>query len=185
MICCGIATGNALAEEIMDLAVGTSSLIRAALFVSDLARSTAFYTELGLSEVYYEGELDPASTAAVLALPPGGGARCRILKRPGTPNYGMIGLFQVINATQERIAMGTATPRIGEVALVFYVKPLAQALAHLKEKGAAWVGDPSLFTMPHRSQAEVCLRDPDGVLLNLIERSADEQFSDQPVKRPG
>jgi catechol 2,3-dioxygenase-like lactoylglutathione lyase family enzyme len=168
----------------MDQAIGTSSLIRAALFVSDLERSTAFYKALGLTEVYYEAELDPASTAAVLALPAGGGARCRILKRPGTPNYGMIGLFQVINAALDRIPMGGTSPRIGEVAIVFYAKPLAPILADLKANGAAWVGDPSLFSMPHRAQAEVCLRDPDGVLLNLIERSADEQFTDQSLTRP-
>jgi catechol 2,3-dioxygenase-like lactoylglutathione lyase family enzyme len=43
-----------------------SSLIRAALFVADLERSAAFYGALGLTEIYFEGELDGASAAAVV-----------------------------------------------------------------------------------------------------------------------
>jgi hypothetical protein len=35
--------------------------------------------------------------------------------------------------------------------------------------------------MPHRSQREACLRDPDGVLINLVERPPDEQFASAPV----
>jgi hypothetical protein len=30
--------------------------------------------------------------------------------------------------------------------------------------------DPTLFVMPRRQQLEVCLRDPDGVLIDLIDR---------------
>lgn len=42
--------------------------------------------------------------------------------------------------------------------------------------GAIRPPDPITFAMPHRSQLEVCLRDPDGVLINLIDRDQAEQF---------
>jgi len=42
--------------------------------------------------------------------------------------------------------------------------------------GAIRPPDPITFTMPHRSQLEVCPRDPDGVLINLIDRDQAEQF---------
>jgi hypothetical protein len=42
--------------------------------------------------------------------------------------------------------------------------------------GAIRPPDPITFTMPQRSQLEVCLRDPDGVLINLIDRDQAEQF---------
>lgn len=35
--------------------------------------------------------------------------------------------------------------------------------------------------MPHRQQYEVCLRDPDGVLINLIDRPPSEQDRTAPV----
>jgi catechol 2,3-dioxygenase-like lactoylglutathione lyase family enzyme len=159
-----------------------SSLIRAALMVADLERSSAFYRALGLSETYYEGDLDSDSVAKTLHLPAGSRCRCRILKRASQPNYGMVGLFEISNPKPEALAPPqSVTPRIGEVAIVFYVADLPatfDAIAHL---GASvtphWVN----FVMPHRSQREGCLRDPDGVLINLVERPVDEQFATAPA----
>ena len=51
-----------------------------------------------------------------------------------------------------------------------------EVLTAAREAGATWSPDPITFTMPHRSQLEVCLRDPDGVLINLIDRDQAEQF---------
>jgi len=42
--------------------------------------------------------------------------------------------------------------------------------------GASHPGGFTTFNMPHRTQREGCLRDPDGVLVNVIERPIDEQF---------
>jgi catechol 2,3-dioxygenase-like lactoylglutathione lyase family enzyme len=160
-----------------------SSLIRAALFVADLERSTAFYRALGLTDTYYEGPLDAPSVAEALAVPRETVTRCRIVKRPGTPNYGMVGLFELKNAGLLPLPRSaTITPRAGEVTLVFYVTDIDVTLAAAKAAGATVIGPAAQFTMPHRSQREGCLRDPDGILINVIERPVDEQFSDVAVK---
>lgn len=157
-----------------------SSLIRSALFVSDIERSSAFYAALGLTEVYFEGELDAASTSAALKTPPDATCRCRIVKPPGRPNAGMVGLFQLTPA-QPAIPRGEGPPRLGEVALVFYAQPIAEVVAAARAAGAVWSPEPTLFVMPHRQQLEVCLRDPDGVLINLIDRPPVEQDRSAPV----
>lgn len=153
----------------------SSALIRATLFVRDLARATTFYQALGLSEVYFEGTLDDPSASAILGFARHHPYRVRIVKRPG-PNYGMIGLFELpaeLSASSLPSAEGPA--RLGEVALVFYVRALDDTLVRLRAQGALWSPEPQLFRMQHRAQAEVCLRDCDGVLINLVETDPDEQ----------
>lgn len=154
-----------------------SSLVRAALMVSDLARATAFYRALGLTEVYFEGDLDGPSSAATLHIPESSQVRCRILKRPDTANFGMLGLFEVSNPPLPPMPAATSlTPRAGEAVVVFYVPDIDRAIAAARSAQASMTTEPTLFRMPHRSQREVTLRDPDGVLVNLIEREPDEQF---------
>lgn len=151
-----------------------SSLIRSALFVRDLDRSSAFYAALGFDSVYYAGELDGASAREVLGLPDLQRCRCRIVRPEGRPNFGMIGLFEVTPAP-EALPAAAGPPRLGETALVIYATPVDAAVKAARAAGASWSPDPILFVMPHRSQREVCLRDPDGVLINLVERDPAEQ----------
>ena len=66
------------------------------------------------------------------------------------------------------------------MALVFYVAVMAAALAALRAAGASWSPEPEVFRMPHRAQREVCLRDPDGVMLNLVETNPAEQDKTAP-----
>lgn len=152
-----------------------SALIRATIFVRDLDRSARFYAALGFTEVYYEGTLTDASASRILGFSGHGPLKVRIVKSGG-PNYGMIGLFQI----DEKLApltvpMSRGPARIGEVALVFYVRDMDESLAALRLTGATWSPDPQLFVMAHRAQREVCLRDPNGVLMNLVETDPAEQ----------
>ncbi|MFV3076369.1 VOC family protein [Niveispirillum fermenti] len=158
-----------------------SALIRAALFVRDLDRSVRFYRALGFDAVYFEGPLDGPSSAVVLAIPPTSKVRCCILKRAGGPNFGMVGLFEVTDPVPEALPLSDGPPRIGEVALVIYAKPITPAIEACRAAGASWAPDATLFNMPHRQQMEVCLRDPDGFLINLVERDPAEQDRTQPV----
>lgn len=158
-----------------------SSLIRAALFVRDLEVSTAFYRALGFTSVFYEGELDAASANGVLCTPPESRVCCRILRPEGRPNFGMIGLFEISNPSPPALPAAEGPPRLGEVALVIYARPLAEVVAIAHRHGATWSPEPILFTMPHRQQREVCLRDPDGVLINLVERDPAEQDGAAPA----
>ncbi|KMS56692.1 hypothetical protein V474_16470 [Novosphingobium barchaimii LL02] len=153
----------------------SSALIRATLFVRDLDRATRFYRAIGLTETYFEGNLDHPSAMAILGFEDPRPFRIRIVKRPG-PNYGMIGLFQLADGTPaEELPPATGPARIGEVALVFYVTSMAATTARLRELGATWAPEPMLFTMEHRAQLEVCIRDCDGVFINLVETDPAEQ----------
>lgn len=157
-----------------------SALIRASIFVRNLDRATAFYRALGLTETYYEGVLDDASASAIIGFAEHAPLAIRIVKRPG-PNYGMIGLFKIDDTLAPGALPVAAGPaRVGEVALVFYVRSMAAALAGARAAGATWSPEPQIFRMEHREQAEVCLRDCDGVLLNLVENDPAEQERTRP-----
>ena len=152
-----------------------SALIRGSIFVRDLDRATAFYAALGFDQIYYEGTLGDPSASTILGFADHGPLGVRIVKSGG-PNYGMIGLFKIADAlAPEVVPMATGPARIGEVALVFYVRSMAETLAKLRAAGATWSPEPELFVMPHRAQQEVCLRDCDGVFLNLVENDPAEQ----------
>jgi catechol 2,3-dioxygenase-like lactoylglutathione lyase family enzyme len=152
-----------------------SALIRATIFVRDLDRAAAFYASLGFTEVYYAGVLTDPSASRIIGFGGHGPLAVRIVKSGG-PNYGMIGLFKIDDALlPDEVPPASGPARIGEVALVFYVRSMDAALAALRSAGAIWSPEPELFRMPHREQPEVCLRDPDGVLLNLVENDPAEQ----------
>ena len=152
-----------------------SALIRGTIFVRDLGRASRFYAALGFDEVYYEGTLTDPSASEILGFGNHGPLTVRIVKSGG-PNYGMIGLFLIDPAlTPAPPAPMPGPARVGEVALVFYVRDLDAALAVLRAAGAIWSPEPQVFRMAHRAQREVCLRDPDGVLLNLVETDPAEQ----------
>ena len=153
----------------------SSSLIRGAIFVRDLDRATRFYQALGFDEIYHEEIMDSDSAAGVMSLPPGSSCRARILKPHGRPGFGMVGLFEISNPAPKALPDGAQSPRVGEVALVFYLKDLDATLNTARQHGATWIGTPIVFNAGHRTQREVCLRDPDGVLLNFLERDPAEQ----------
>lgn len=152
-----------------------SSLVRGTIFVRDLERAAAFYAALGFTEIYYEGVLTDPSASTIIGFADHGPLAVRIVKSGG-PNFGMIGLFKIDGALDpDMVPLATGPARIGEVALVFYVRDMAETLALLRAAGALWSPEPEMFRMPHRAQQEVCLRDPDGVLLNLVETDPAEQ----------
>ena len=152
-----------------------SSLIRGTIFVRDLDIAAAFYAALGFTELYYEGQLDDPSASRIIGFVDHGPLTVRIVKSGG-PNYGMIGLFKIADSLEPDVVPAAAGPaRIGEVALVFYVASMETTVAALRAAGATWSPEPEIFRMPHREQPEVCMRDPYGVLLNLVENDPAEQ----------
>jgi len=162
-----------------------SPLVRAALRVADLARSRKFYAALGFTEVYFEGALDADVVPALLGVEHAARTRCAIVKTPGQPNFGMVGLFHVDEARPlERPSAGSGF-QIGEVALVFYVADIESSLTTALMHGGTRVSGPLQLVMPHRAQPEAMLRDPDGVLINLVERPPVETFGYEPVRLPG
>lgn len=150
-----------------------AQLVRCALFVSDLERSTAFYRDvIGLPQLFYEGALDGAPLARFLGLSSGAGVRFRILKAEG-PAFGMIGLFQITGEDAPRVRKAPDRVNIGEGVLVFYRPDLDALAVRLAAGNQTFLSGPErLVVTPTRSSdREVMLRDPDGVLINIIERA--------------
>jgi len=171
--------GSALAPAALATAAvaqtppSTGQLVRCALFVSDLEASTVFYRDvLGLPELLFEGALQGAPLERLLGLAEGAGVRFRILKAEGPP-YGMIALFQVTGQTLTRVQKTEGTVNVGEGVLVFHRPDLDALSARLAEIGQAFLSGPERLvdTPQRRTDREVMLRDPDGVLINVIERA--------------
>lgn len=150
-----------------------SALIRSTLFVRDRKRAKAFYAALGFSQMYFEGVLSHPSACAVLGLPRTKPYSVSILKVPG-PNIGMLGLFALPD-NAETLPIKTGAAAIGESAQIFYVTDFDETLPKLRDAGATWLPDPITFTLGKFTHREVCLRDTDGFLVNLIERPPQDQ----------
>ncbi|MFT4057028.1 MAG: hypothetical protein QM681_21170, partial [Novosphingobium sp.] len=80
----------------------------------------------------------------------------------------------------EEFPPATGPARIGEVALVFYVTDMAGTMEKLRDLGATWAPEPQVFAMEHRAQLEVCIRDCDGVFINLVETDPSQQERTRP-----
>lgn len=162
----------------MQLKSASSALIRTALFVRNRQIAKQFYAALGLCDIYYEGVLDHPSASKVLGYRQLAPYPVTILKVPG-PNFGMLGLFE-LPVEQESVLPRTGPAVTGETAQVFYVQDIDQTLTVLRAAGALWSPEPVTFEIGHLVHREVCLRDADGFLVNLIERSPETQLLNNP-----
>ncbi len=148
-----------------------SPMVRAALMVSDLDRSRAFYKEiLQLDDVFVEAEVTDGNMAEVLAVPATTVTRVCVLKRPGYPEFGMVGLFELTNPQPEAVTRPATGMNRGEICMVFYCDDLDPVTEKLQTGGHVIVSP----AMPLRlrgfvKQREMIFRDPDGALINLIE----------------
>ena len=162
-----------------------SPMIRAALMVSDLDRSRAFYKEiLDMDEVFVEGEISEGNVWEVLAVPQSTATRACVLKRPGQPEYGMVGLFELTNPQPEPVHRASVGMNRGEMCMVFYCDDLDVVTAKLEAGGHTIVSPAApLRVGGYVKQREIIFRDPDGALINLIEW--DPSSEDKPEKWSG
>jgi catechol 2,3-dioxygenase-like lactoylglutathione lyase family enzyme len=154
--------------------VGT--MVRTALIVSNLERSTAFYREvLGIAGTYAEGELTHPAGATLIGMPVGATVRYRIIKQAGGPNRGMVGLFEVTNPSPPTFQKRRDGVNIGEAVLVFYCDDVNEVHRKLVAGGHTVVCPPThLQVTASKGQPEMVFMDPDGVLVNLIQRDPND-----------
>lgn len=147
-----------------------SPMVRTALFVSNIDASAKFYQRIfELDEVYFEGELTSEAAAQLLGMPADSITQYKILRSQGL-NKGMIGLFQISNPKPPAVSKDAATCNVGETCLVFYCADLDVITERLNAGGHAMVCPPThLQVNETRGQREMTFRDPDGVMINLIE----------------
>jgi catechol 2,3-dioxygenase-like lactoylglutathione lyase family enzyme len=165
-----------------------SQMVRAALMVSNLDASREFYTTvLGLTEVYSEGVAQGGNMHALIGMPDTVTTRVCILKVPGKPAYGMVGLFEVKNPAPPRIQRANARSNVGELCMVFYCDNLDPVYAQAQARGLTVVAAPvALRVRGHVKQREMTIRGPDGEKINLIEWDlARADAGDRPEKWPG
>lgn len=145
-------------------------MVRTALFVRDIERGAAFYGGvLGMEVTYWEGPLSHPAVPHLIGTDPAASVRARIVQVPG-PSFGMVGLFEV-TPPPPAVAKRADGVNLGEAVLVFYCADLDVVMARL-EAGGHRVLCPPMFLQvsPTRGQREMTCADPDGFLVNLIER---------------
>ena len=148
-----------------------SRLVRTALFVSDLDRSSRFYKQgLGYHEVYSGGELTHKVAHALLGVPEDAAIRYEIVKVDG-PNFGMIGLFEV-KPSPPPVNRRSGGVNVGEGCLVLLTTDIRAVRNRLVDMGAEIVCEPQRLVVrgDGPGSLEMTCRDPDGMLINLIER---------------
>jgi catechol 2,3-dioxygenase-like lactoylglutathione lyase family enzyme len=163
-------------------------MVRAALMVSDLDRSRDFYEDvLGLTEVYTEGTATGGNMHALIGMPATVTTRVCILKVPGKPAYGMVGLFEVKNPAPPPIKRDDAGSNVGELCMVFYCEDLDEITRKVTARGLPIVAGPvPLRVRGHVKQREMTIRGYDGEKINLIEWNvAKADGGDRPEKWPG
>jgi catechol 2,3-dioxygenase-like lactoylglutathione lyase family enzyme len=150
-------------------------MVRSALFVADLERSTSFYRDLlGLAETWYAGELSDGNAHELLGMPAGSVTKARILKAEG-PAWGMVGLFEISNPAPPKQSGDASRINQGETCLVFYSSKLDRVMQQLEAGGHHVLCAPLMLTVDGKArQREMTFRDPDGVLINLIEWNRDD-----------
>jgi catechol 2,3-dioxygenase-like lactoylglutathione lyase family enzyme len=150
-------------------------MVRTAIFVRDLDQSTRFYQAvLGLTEIWYEGELTEGNANELLGMPAGSYTRARILKADG-PEWGMVGLFEISNPLPADLTRDPDRINQGEGCLVFYHADLDQVVSALEAGSHQVLCAPLVLVMGGKPrQREMTFRDPDGMLINLIERDPDD-----------
>lgn len=148
-----------------------SRLVRTALFVSDLDRSSRFYKQgLGYHEVYSAGDLTHEVAHALLGVPVDSAIRYEIVKAEG-PNFGMIGMFEV-KPSPPPVSRRKEGVNVGEGCLVMLTTDIRAVRDRLVDLGGEIVCEPKRLVVRGTGPGnlEMTCRDPDGMLINLIER---------------
>jgi catechol 2,3-dioxygenase-like lactoylglutathione lyase family enzyme len=145
-------------------------MVRAAIFVRDIDRSAAFYGGvLGMDVTYWEGPLAHPAVPLLLGTSPEASVRARIVQVPG-PSFGMVGLFEV-TPPPPAVAKRADGVNLGEAVLVFYSADLDPITQRLTAGNHRILCPPTFLQVsPTRGQREMTCADPDGFLVNLIER---------------
>ena len=150
--------------------MSVSHLVRAALFVRDIERAADFYRDvLGLTVTYWEGALNHPAALPLIGADPSAKLRARIIQPPG-PSFGMVGLFE-LTPPPPAVLKREDGVNLGEAVLVFYAADLDPIVARLEAGGHRILCPPMFLQVtPERGQREMTCADPDGFLVNLIER---------------
>ena len=154
-----------------------SRIVRTAIFVSDLERSVRFYKEgLGFGGIYASGVLEHNVGHALVGVPEDSVIRYEILQGDGL-NFGMVGLFEV-KPSPPSFRRENRGANLGEGCMVFFATDIFAVRGRIVELGGEVVCEPQLLAVHTLRQLEMTCRDPDGMMINIIERSTENWDAD-------
>jgi catechol 2,3-dioxygenase-like lactoylglutathione lyase family enzyme len=130
----------------------------------ELARSVAFYQSLGLEVTRNVGELDSAGVARAFNLP-AGHLKVVHLAPPGRTGNMKIDLCEWVDPQPTGVPYPTLNT-LGWARLCFVVEDLDGTVQELTAKNIVFLSEVQAFGQGVRS---VCLHDPDGTVVQLIE----------------
>jgi len=149
-----------------------TQLKRTAIIVRDMQRSLDFYRGLLGLNVWVEGRAGAEIPAMYQLL---GMPQCTtrwIILQSGDIDWGMVGLFE-LSDPQPADLPDAAVDRVnrGEACLVFHTPDVERVHRGALEMGLTVLCPPLLLDLPQHGVAskEMTLRDPNGVLINLIQ----------------
>ena len=157
-----------------------SALVRTAIMVRDLKKSSDFYRNvLGVADQRFAGTIEDPRVSKLLGIDPDTRVHAEILKVEGPP-FGMIGLFE-IDPLPEAPPRPKGGCHVGETCLVFYCADLGALTDRLTAGGHEIVsGATEISVRAGHSSSEMIFRDPDGVLINCIERDPQAIWEEYP-----
>ena len=154
-----------------------SRIVRTAIFVSDLEKSVRFYKEaLGYGRVYANGVLEHKVGHALIGVPDDSVIRYEIVQADEL-NFGMVGLFEAKPAPPS-FTRANRGANLGEGCMVFFATDIHAVRDRVVELGGEIVCEPQLLVVHDLRQLEMTCRDPDGMMINIIERPTERWDAD-------
>ncbi len=147
-------------------------LKRTAIIVRDMERSLAFYRDVMGLNVWVEGEAGEELPALyqLLGMPP-----CHmrwVVLQSNDVDWGMVALFELTDpAPEDDTHPSIDRVNRGEACLVFHTSDVDALHAKARELGLTILCPPTVLELAQHDTVskEMTLRDPNGVLVNLVE----------------
>ena len=137
--------------------------------VSDFERSIAFYQRLGFTLVRnHDGVEWPESTGADIGLPGAQGRACLMMLGDDPRASTRLDLIEWTSPTSPPRPPLQAN-ELGVPRLALWMSNVQQAYEELRAEGVEFLSEPAGATPEHGVANMVCCRDPDGLLIELIE----------------
>ena len=154
-----------------------SRIVRTAIFVSNLEKSVRFYKEaLGFGRVYANGVLEHKVGHALIGVPDDSVIRYEIVQADEV-NFGMVGLFEA-KPVPPSFTRANRGANLGEGCMVFFATDIHAVRDRVVELGGEIVCEPQLLVVHDLRQLEMTCRDPDGMMINIIERPTERWDAD-------
>jgi catechol 2,3-dioxygenase-like lactoylglutathione lyase family enzyme len=148
----------------------TGPVRRTNLVVRDLDASLRFYRDLLGFTVFFDDVVSSGAGGRILNVP------CRearmVVLRADDGTVGMIGLMELRGAEGLAPPVAAGPVRLGEPFLALQSDRFAELVARMEAAGVPFVNAPAEFQLRGRLVRECAVRDPDGLLINVIDSSA-------------